>query len=156
MCAKLSPSRRVNWFAWNFGGVQFDPGYCLGVFSHFRSEPQNRKLAFSSWNRLYFGTNFSLESIKIHFESNGFLSDICGTYAVFLAQLISESNPINSKWVLIDSQEKLVQHYKWFRGKKANFRFWGSDRKWKSSPCNSLRLSNRLRPITFMQIGSPA
>ena len=61
---------------------------------------------------------------------------ISGFSPVFPVQQISESDPIDSDWVFIESREKMVPKYSRFHGKKANFRFRGSDRKWKSTPCN--------------------
>ena len=47
-----------------------------GLFFHFRSGPQNRKLAILPWNRLYFGIKIYRESSKSDFESIGLLFDI--------------------------------------------------------------------------------
>ena len=47
-----------------------------GVLFHFRSGPQNRKLAILPWNRLYFGIKFYRESSKSDFESIGLPSNI--------------------------------------------------------------------------------
>ena len=81
MWEELSPPRWLNRFAWKLwvvAGSTVRVGLLHGLLFHFRSEPQNRKLAFFPRNRLYCCTKFSLESIKTHFKLIGLLSDISG------------------------------------------------------------------------------
>ena len=59
-----------------FGVYTVGSGVLHRVLFHFRSEPQNRKLAILPWNQLYFGIKFYREWQKSDFELIGSPYDI--------------------------------------------------------------------------------
>ena len=105
--AKLTPPRQLDRFAWNFGFVYNSTRAIAWCIFHFRSQSQNRKLP-SFGNRKLKTSEPEVEKYLIR----------------KLVGFCNESLPFH--FVQLPVSEKTV-----------NFRFWGSDRKWKTTPCNS-------------------
>ena len=98
------------------------------LFCHETEDISVPKFTLSHKNRIF-------EATESHSEVGK--TGNTGNSLVFPVPPISHCEPIDSDCIFYYSGENLEPKTSRFHDKKGNYRFWGSDRNSKSTPCNS-------------------
>ena len=165
-CAKLSLSRLVNRCEGNFGRVYtVRLELLLEELFHFRLESGDRKLAFSHWNRLYFGIIFSssqsnpsrVDWFTFRNKWNKWnwrkLPVFIGIRGSTYIRMWPNRFGMDFNWLDKKNAAK-IKSVSW-QTFKANFRFPGSDRKWIAQAIAQVQLYTppKFHPNRFSRLG---